>query len=75
LPKQARLGLEALAELIHTQAARSAVAVYQANFESTCHQIVLLGGYKQLHDLLQQLEDRYTILARCCKNLQFDANA
>lgn len=75
LPKQARVGLEALAELIRTQAAQSAVAVYQANFESTCRHIALLGGYKQLHDLFQQLEDRYTILARCCKNLQFDPNA
>lgn len=71
----ASAGLDALAELIRAPAARAAVAIYQANFENTCRQIGLLSGYKQLHDLLQQLEDRYTILARCHKNLQYDQGA
>jgi len=59
---------------MQTPAARSAIAIYRVNFETTSHQIALLSDYKYLHDQFQQLEDRHTILARCCKTLGCDAN-
>lgn len=74
LPEQASAGLDALVDLMHAPAARSAVAIYRANFETASHQIGLLAGYKRLHDQFQQLEDCHAILARCCKTAHTDAN-
>lgn len=62
-------GLQALSDLLHMPGARSAVAVYQASFQVACRQIEALGVYKKLHDLFQQLDDRYTIVVRFSKSL------
>jgi tetratricopeptide (TPR) repeat protein len=67
-----RTRLEALLDLMQIAEARAAVAVYQTGFEAACRWITILGSYKALHDLLQQLGDRYAVLARCCKNLSSD---
>src|SRR5262249_26038982 len=61
--------LYALAELLRVDEARAAVASYQANFQIACRQIEALSLYKQLHDLFQQLDDRYTLVVRFSKGL------
>jgi hypothetical protein len=75
LSRQAGAGIDALIELIRSPEAQAAMAVYRTNFEDTARQIALVRAYKELHDLLQQIEDRHTILARCCKSLQYAADA
>ncbi|HJZ48537.1 MAG TPA: hypothetical protein VKE41_15280 [Roseiflexaceae bacterium] len=72
LSKQAGAGLDALIELMRSQEAQAATAVYRASFEDTARQIALVRAYKELHDLLQQIEDRHRILVRCSKSLHAD---
>ena len=67
--ERAGAGLEALAELMRVQEAHSAVAAYLAHFQIACRQIEVLSCYKKLHDLFQQLDDRYIIIARFSKGL------
>lgn len=66
---RAGLGLEALVELMRVPEAHEAVAVYRASFADICHQIAVLGSYKMLHDLFQELEDRHDIVMRFCRDL------
>ena len=75
LSRQAGAGIDALIDLLRSSEAQAAMAVYRANFEDTARQIALVRAYKELHDLLQQIEDRHTILARCCKSLLYAADA
>lgn len=72
---QAGAGLEALADLMRFNEARVAVGMYQASFDNANEQITVLGGYKKLHDLFQQLEDRHAILARAARTLHLDPSA
>ncbi|MFL5804093.1 MAG: hypothetical protein ACJ8CR_20405 [Roseiflexaceae bacterium] len=67
--ERAGAGLYALADLLRVAEARAAAAAYQANFQIACRQIEALSLYKQLHDLFQQLDDRYTLIVRFSKGL------
>ena len=73
--ERAGAGLEALVDLMRAQEVRSAVTAYQAHFQISCRQIEVLSAYKKLHDLLQQLDDRYTMVVRCSKGLPSDQAA
>jgi hypothetical protein len=73
--KRAGAGLDALADLMRAVDARDAVASYQAYFHVACRQIEVLSLYKQLHDLFQQLDDRYVIIARFSKGLPLNMTA
>jgi hypothetical protein len=69
ISSKARMGLDALADMVGVPAVREAVTIYLANFESACRQIAILGDYKELHDLLQQLEDLQATLTRFSRPL------
>ncbi len=60
----ARTALDILADLVRNDVVRASVAVYQTIFADACEQIKTLGRYKILHDLLQQTEDRHSLLFR-----------
>ncbi len=49
-------GLEALAELMREPEVQTAIAEYRTSFAAACTQIGVLGDYKDLHDLLHQLQ-------------------
>jgi len=54
---QAGAGLQALGELAgRSSAVRDAVVVFRTEFQEASRQIDVLGDYKDLHDLLHQLE-------------------
>ena len=68
-------GLSALAELLWAPAARNAVMRFRAEFALACEQVGVLADYKWLHDLFQQLEDRYYLLFHDFKRLPADPSA
>jgi hypothetical protein len=68
-------GLSALAELLWEPEAREAVARFRAEFEVACEQVGVLADYKWLHDLFQQLEDRYYLLYHDYRRLPADPSA
>jgi hypothetical protein len=51
-----RHGLNALAELMQTPEVRTAVVTFRAGFRAASEQIHRLAAYKQLHDLLHNLQ-------------------
>ncbi|MBI3242754.1 MAG: hypothetical protein HYZ49_10725 [Chloroflexi bacterium] len=54
---QAGAGLQALGELAgRSSAVRDAIVAFRTEFQEASHQIDVLGDYKDLHDLLHQLE-------------------
>jgi hypothetical protein len=52
-------GLIALTELMQVPEVRAAVAIFRTAFQAASEQIRILNYYKTLHDLFQELEDRY----------------
>lgn len=68
-------GLQALANLMRDDQVRSAVVAFTTDFESARSQIDVLSSYKQLHDLLQQLEDNYNVMYQHARRLPADALA
>ncbi|MDX2241454.1 MAG: hypothetical protein NW224_12285 [Leptolyngbyaceae cyanobacterium bins.302] len=56
--QSARQGLNALTDLMSAPKVRDAVAAFRTDFEAACEQITLMGDYKDLHDLLHDLEFR-----------------
>lgn len=62
-------GLSALIELVRAPAAHGAVLSFRVDFQAACEQIGVLAGYKRLHDLFQQLEDRYYLIYHDLKRL------
>ena len=68
-------GLVALAELMWAPEVRAAVIVFRTDFQAACAQIGVLAAYKQLHDLFQQLEDRYYLIYHDAKRLPADQSA
>jgi TIR domain-containing protein len=67
LPKSAndhpaRDGLIALLELMNEPEIRGPVSEFRADFKALCDQIKMLGGYKKVHDVFQQLEDQYSLI-------------
>jgi hypothetical protein len=71
-PARARDGLTALAELARDERVRSATVAFTTDFQSACEQIEVLGSYKLLHDLFQQLEDIYTVMHQHARRLPAD---
>jgi hypothetical protein len=74
--EQVRTGLHALSEVVAGLAlmpdVRDAIAVYQTSFEEYRRQIGILSDYKMLHDLFQQLDDRYAVVVSYCRRLPDD---
>jgi len=54
--EQVGAGLTALLDLMNAPDVRADVALFQDAFETVCKQIDLLGSYKELHDLLHELQ-------------------
>ncbi len=52
-------GVNTLAALAQNPAALAAISGFRVDFENARTQIALLGAYKSLHELLQELEVRY----------------
>ncbi|MEO6061464.1 MAG: hypothetical protein ABIQ99_05955 [Thermoflexales bacterium] len=52
-------GVNALAALARNPVALEAISGFRVDFENARAQIALLGAYKSLHELLQELEVRY----------------
>lgn len=71
-PARARDGLTALAELARDDRVRSATVAFTTDFQSACDQIDILGSYKFLHDLFQQLEDTYSVMHQHARRLPGD---
>lgn len=61
-PEQVSGGLVALTELMRAPEVQAAVIAFRADFQTACEQINMLGSYKQLHDLFQDLENLCNIL-------------
>ncbi len=68
-------GVNALAVLAQNPAARDTIGAYRADFENARAQIALLGAYKSLHELLQELEVRYPPIAADCRRAGADPGA
>jgi hypothetical protein len=68
-------GLGALIELMRAPEVHSAVLSFRIDFQAACEQISILADYKRLHDLFQQLEDRYYLIYHDMKRLPADASA
>jgi len=68
-------GLLALAELVRSPAAHDAVVAFRAVFRSACDQIGVLAACKHLHELFQQLEDRYYLIYHDGRRLPGDLSA
>lgn len=69
-------GLIALADLARqVREVRDAVVVFQADFQATCEQIDILGKYKRLHDMLQNLEFCYNPIFQFSRRLPDDQTA
>lgn len=65
-------GLGALGELLRIGPVRSALVAFRTDFQAASEQIAVLSGYKQLHDLFQQLEDCYDLIVNGCRRLPAD---
>ena len=61
--EQVSKGMVALAELMQLPEVQDAVIAFRADFQAACEQINRLGHFKQLHDLFQELESLYSIIA------------
>jgi hypothetical protein len=65
----ARSGLEALAELMRAERVRDDIVAFRNDFVETSRQIEILSDYKELHDLLHQLEfECYKLLVVVARN-------
>jgi hypothetical protein len=71
---QAGAGLQALGELAgRSSAVREAIITFRAEFQEASRQIDVLGDYKDLHDLLHQLEfECYDVLLTAAANFPDD---
>jgi hypothetical protein len=68
-------GLSALIELMRAPEVHAAVLTFRIDFQAACEQIGTLADYKRLHDLFQQLEDRYYLIYHEAKRLPTDPAA
>ncbi|MGQ0604226.1 MAG: hypothetical protein ACT4QE_21295 [Anaerolineales bacterium] len=70
----ARSGLEALAELMRAERVRDDIVAFRNDFVEASRQIDILGDYKELHDLLHQLEfGCYKLLVVVARSFSNDA--
>jgi hypothetical protein len=65
-------GLSALIVLMRAPEVHAAVLAFRIDFQAACEQIGILTDYKRLHDLFQQLEDRYYLIYHDMKRLPAD---
>lgn len=65
-------GLSALIRLMQQPALRSAIASFQTDFAAASEQIKQLYAYKVVHDLLQELENRYLLIMNDLRQLPKD---
>jgi hypothetical protein len=68
-------GLSALIALMRAPEVHAAVLTFRIDFQAACEQIGILADYKRLHDLFQQLEDRYYLIYHDLKRLPADPSA
>jgi hypothetical protein len=68
-------GLSALIELMRAPDVHAAVLSFRVDFEAAREQISVLADYKGLHDLFQQLEDRYYLIYHDLKRLPANPSA
>jgi hypothetical protein len=68
-------GLSALIELMRAPDVHAAVLSFRIDFEAAREQISVLADYKRLHDLFQQLEDRYYLIYHDVKRLPANPSA
>jgi hypothetical protein len=68
-------GLSALIALMRAPEVHAAVLAFRIDFQAACEQIGILADYKRLHDLFQQLEDRYYLIYHDMKRLPADPSA
>jgi hypothetical protein len=68
-------GLTALIDLMRKPDVHAAVLTFRVDFEAACDQIGILADYKRLHDLFQQLEDRYYLIYHDMKRSPADGAA
>lgn len=68
-------GLSALIELMRAPEVHAAVLSFRIDFQAACEQIGILADYKHLHDLFQQLEDRYYLIYHDVKRSPADPAA
>ena len=74
--RSARVGLDALIQLMEAPEVRAAVVAFQADFKAACEQIGMLGDYKDLHDRLHDLRLRcYSNIIREAESFQSDEAA
>ncbi|MCA9960169.1 MAG: hypothetical protein KC443_14105 [Anaerolineales bacterium] len=55
-------GITTLVHLLRSPEMRTVLVAFQTDFQATSDQIKNVNIYKQLHDLMQQLENRYFLL-------------
>ena len=68
-------GVTALIKLMGAPGVREAAANFRADFEAASTQIALMNDYKLIHDLFQELENRYTLIHNDQKRLPADETA
>lgn len=70
--RSAGTGLDALITLMRIPEVRAAVVDFQADFEVASGQIGILRTYKHLHELFQELENRYNLVYHDARRLPED---
>ncbi len=68
-------GVTTLIKLMGAPGVREAAANFRADFEAASTQIALMNDYKLIHDLFQELENRYTLIHNDQKRLPADETA
>ncbi len=67
--------ITALIQLMRSPEVRAAAVAFQTTFEAASAQIDLMNGYKLLHDLFQELENRYFLIINDQRRLPADETA
>lgn len=68
-------GVTALIRLMRSPEVRAAAATFRSDFEAASAQIDLMNDYKLIHDLFQELENRYFLIYNDQKRLPADEMA
>ncbi|MCA9928533.1 MAG: hypothetical protein KC419_08650, partial [Anaerolineales bacterium] len=67
--------LTALIRLLSKPEVRTAVVAFQTDFEAASEQIIILADFKLVHDLFQELENRYFLIKNDERRLPADDSA
>ncbi len=71
----ASLGLRAMAQLVSDPVLKAAIATSEGDLSVACEQIETLTAYKAVHDLMQQLHDRFKLVEESKKRVPSDETA